>query len=62
MSVRTTADEKLDEVRTHLDEAYKSLIDFADKNTWGSDDYSPQFRMRAVEIASELYKLNNELE
>jgi len=55
MSVTTAADEALKDARTHINEAYKSLLTVIHPDTWGSDCYSAEFD---VKIMDAILKLN----
>jgi len=57
MSVRTAADEALEDVRNHINDAYKSLLIVINPDTWGSDCYSEEFNKKLMETLTELNKL-----
>jgi len=61
MSVRTTADEKLDSAREHLKQAYKDLLVFADEDTWGYSEFTNSFIENIIEVTFELRKLRIKL-
>jgi hypothetical protein len=57
MSVRTTADEKLDSAKIHLNAAYKDILEVLDDSTWGHDNYNTIFIDNLHVLALELLKL-----
>lgn len=44
MSVRTTADEKRDEAKQHLKEAFNCLIIVTDEDTYGANEYNDHYK------------------
>lgn len=44
MSVKTTADEELDNVRENIRAAIKSLSRIIVDECWGHDEFAPEFR------------------
>ena len=42
MSVRTTADEKLDSAKEHLQQSINDLHDVLKPDTWGSSDFKDE--------------------
>lgn len=61
MSVRTTADEKLDEARENLRSANKALITLLDEDTWGHQDYSEEFLDKVLDAVLIIKKLSRDL-
>jgi len=61
MSVRTTADERIESARTHLDAAYKDILEVLDDNTWGHSEYTDAFIDKLHALALELLKLKRVL-
>lgn len=43
MSVRTTADEKIDEAKEHVQEALECLLEVVVNNPWGTSEYSQDY-------------------
>lgn len=61
MSVQTTADERIDEAKTHIKQAYKCITDALDKNTWGSSDYRESYIDIMEESLANLRKIARKL-
>lgn len=63
MSVRTTADERVEEAREQTKAALKSLTDVVCGDAWGHDEYRKEFFQKLVEahgmLITALGKLNN---
>lgn len=57
MSVTTTADEKLQETKDHLWNAYKSLMVVLDPNTWGHEDYKQEYIEKLHTLAMKMLEL-----
>lgn len=53
MGVRTTADERLDEARTHLREARRILLSLIGDEPWGWDDYSDEYKEKVWQATKE---------
>lgn len=54
MSVRTTADEKLDEVRNHITAALKAMDEVVIQRCWGWDDFNDEARARHRQLFRDL--------
>jgi hypothetical protein len=55
MSVRTTADENLDEIRRDVKSLYLKLFAFyTGDDTWGRDEYSDEFEEKVEEALTHL--------
>jgi hypothetical protein len=59
MSVTTTADEKIIEAREHIRVAHVKIMEVLNPDTWGYDQYSPEYiedlhkcAMKIIEIKS----------
>lgn len=61
MSVRTTADEKLERAKDLISEAYKELLSFLDKDTWGNDTFKEEYLDQVQMVALKLLKLKRKL-
>lgn len=61
MSVTTTADERLEEVREHLVKAQVALAEVLNPGTWGHDDFSNEALQRWSECFSEIIKLRTRI-
>lgn len=61
MSVRTPADEKRDEAKEHISEAYKCLLDTLNPDTWGSDQFSKEYIATMEESLLMLIRLKRDL-
>jgi len=57
MSVRTTADDALENAREHILDAYKSLLVVINPDTWGSDCYSVEFNKKIMDAMNQLNEL-----
>jgi hypothetical protein len=60
MSVRTTADEKLDEARDHIDKAYRALNEIVIEKCMGHEDYTAEFqhKLRTAFFALQSVKIH----
>lgn len=61
MSVRTTADEKIDSAKDHIRQAYKDIHDALDEDTWGSDEYGNDFVKKLHEVEVSLFEIKQKL-
>ena len=59
MGVITTADEKLDEARVSIDNAYKNLLTVLNPDTWGSDEFNDAFLSKIHQAAFKLIEIKN---
>jgi hypothetical protein len=57
MSVRTTADEYLDNVKDNIREAYSNILKVLDDDTWGSSDFSSEYIETLDEVCLSLLKI-----
>jgi hypothetical protein len=61
MSVYTTADEKRDQAKELIKQAYKCLQEALEEDTWGFQDYSVEYNEKMEEALVVLRKLQKEL-
>lgn len=61
MGVVTTADNRRDEAKEHINEAYKCLIEMLDEDTWGYDQYTDVYIETVEEVMLELRRLKRKL-
>lgn len=61
MGVRTTADDKLDEVIDNINDAYKNIMVVIDPNTWGSEEFKSEYLFKLEEIAIKLARIKRDL-
>lgn len=61
MSVRTTADEKLDEAKDLINQAYKLLLEVLNPDTYGSDEYEEEYINTVHESVLDLLKIKRKL-
>lgn len=61
MSVTTTADEKRDEAKDHMKQAYECLLVALDEDTWGSTDYNDDYVDKLHEVAIKILKLKRKI-
>lgn len=68
MSVFTTADEKrdllnnkLDELKSLIDEIQQVTLEMFDKNTWGSGAWSKAFRQDTERLSDHLYFMRKDI-
>jgi hypothetical protein len=61
MSVRTTADERLDSAYTHIKDAVKDLSSVIIDECWGYDDYREDYKNMLHEVMQELILLKKRL-
>lgn len=50
MSVVTTADEKLEETKEHLEQAKMLLSEILITKCWGSDEYSQEYQEKMMSL------------
>ena len=62
MSVRTTADEKRDELRDCLEKARSLTCDLTNPNTYGIKDYNHEFIDNMAQMNVELIKMARVME
>lgn len=61
MSVRTTADDRRDEAKEHIERAYKCLLEAINPETWGSEDFNKAYIAAMEEALVTLIKLKRDL-
>jgi hypothetical protein len=61
MSVQTTADEKRDEAKEYIKQAYKCLTEALDDDTWGAKDYRESYIETMEEALDSLRKMSRKL-
>jgi len=61
MSVRTTADEKRDEAKYHINMAYECLLEVLDPDTWGHNEYDDKYFETIEKTLIKLLKLKRGL-
>jgi hypothetical protein len=61
MGVITTADEKRDKAKEHVDLAYKYLLEALDPGTWGSDDFNKDYISTMEESLLKLIQIKRDL-
>lgn len=61
MSVRTTADDKVEEAKEHLRQAYKALLVAMDEDTWGYADYSEEYLNTIRKVSGKIVKWKSKL-
>lgn len=61
MSVRTTADEKIDEARQNIREAAKALSEVVVDDCYGADEYKEEFQETLREVLNDLLNIKNRL-
>jgi len=54
MSVRTTADERLDKIRKSLKQANRDLAVWLVDDVWGRDEYTEEFEEKVEEALTHL--------
>jgi len=57
----TTVDEKRQEAKDKLDEAYKALLIVLDKDTWGHSDLTEEYVDKIADIAFQVLKLSRKI-
>lgn len=62
MSVRTTADERLDEAKKRIDEAYDALHDIVVEKCSGHDDFRDDFKRTLKEVFVSLQQIKFSLD
>ncbi len=61
MSVRTTADEKRDEAKEHINDALKCLTEIIDDEIWGYEDYNEDYKDKLENSMNLLRKIRRML-
>jgi len=61
MSVQTTADERRDEAKELIKQAYKCLTEALDQDTWGAKDYNESYIETMEEALDSLRKMARKL-
>lgn len=61
MSVITRADEKLDQARENIDQAYRSILEVLNPDTWGHEAFADETINMFHEISGELLKMKQKL-
>ena len=61
MSLQTRADDRRDEAKDLLKQAYKCLQEALDEDTWGSQDYKEEYIETMEEALITLRKLQRKL-
>lgn len=61
MSVRTQADEKLDQVQRHLRDAIDNLFDIVVTKIWGYKDFTSEYRKALHDSLSKLIEVDRDL-
>ena len=56
MSIRTTADERLDTAREHIQSAIVALADVTINEVWGSDSYNDEYKESIETVFNDLRK------
>lgn len=60
MSVSTRADENLDAVRKHIEEATKLLSEIVVDQCWGHDEFSPEYKKKIKDLFLYFLELKDE--
>lgn len=61
MSVQTTADDRRDEAKDHIEQAQKCLMSAIDIDTWGSDQFNKDYVAKMEEAILGLIKMKRDL-
>lgn len=61
MSVKTTADEKLDAAKWNIRDAYQSLAEIVVQKIWGYDEFGSEYKDKIQEAMNTLLNLEKEL-
>ncbi len=61
MSVRTTADEKIDEARDSINKALKALNEIVVNECWGHDEFNKAFTKKMLEAHAMLIEVRSKL-
>lgn len=61
MGVVTTADDKIEELKQHLNEAYKAVTIVLDDNTWGHDHFTKEYLDKLLEVMLDIVNVKNKL-
>lgn len=62
MSVQTTADEHLDEVKSDIKSAIKNLNIVIDPDTWGHDEFKREYRKELLDVYKQLLDIRDKIE
>ncbi len=62
MSVRTTADEKVDEAKASIAKATEAMHDVVETDIWGWSDYTIEAKDKFIKALKKLRKLRQLLE
>lgn len=62
MPVRTTADERIDSAKDHIDEAIKDLSEVLFGKCWGCDDYTKEHTRKLGKLFDDLRKAKEDFE
>ena len=61
MSLTTTADILLKDAKSHINDAFKDLIEVRDSETWGHDSFNEEYLKKIDEANIDLMKIKREL-
>lgn len=61
MSVTTTADEKLEDIKKNISDSIKDLREVLDPETWGHEDYKEEYIEELGEVYLDLCKIKKKL-
>ena len=61
MSVRTTADEALDEAKEHILSAYRKILIVLDDQAWGSNEFKSEYILKLHEAAFKLLEVKRSI-
>ena len=61
MSVTTKADERLEDAMDHINEAQKAIMEVLDPDTWGHDEYKPEFIDELTLVLFDILKLKRKM-
>jgi len=61
MSVQTTADNKNDEAKELIKQAYKCLLEALDEDTWGAKEYKESYIETMEDAVDTLRRLSRKL-
>lgn len=62
MSVKTTADEKLDTAKEHVDNAIGLIVDVLFGKVWGYEQYTREYKNDLMSALADLRKISEVLE
>ena len=60
--VTTTADEKLQSAKDHIEAAVKDVAEIVIDKCWGHDDFSPSYRKKINDFFDDLRELGRKIE